>query len=188
MPFHFASMLAHSSSSLGILGAVVGGSIATAKNYKAVQDGSIDYTDAAVDVGKETLGAGVATTMGVVATGVLGGGFVVSLVTVMAVASGTKYAWDRVVDNIDKDSLHKLRGNAQGVEIDDNLTQPKDMADTPGINAESNVVKADLPTVTEEPAAVNVESQEDMADQSVIADETGNLSAQTTLEQDTIAS
>ena len=53
--------LSQTTGSIGVLGGIVGGTAAAAANIKSVKNGEISQTEAAIDVGKETLGAGVAT-------------------------------------------------------------------------------------------------------------------------------
>lgn len=101
MAFQLAPFLAQSVPGVGLLGAIVGGSAALAKNYKDYKKGSVDAKAASVDVGKETAGAGVATAVSAAAVGAVGGGLAVSLVTALAVATGAKYVWDRSMEQVD---------------------------------------------------------------------------------------
>ncbi len=108
--FNLAHYLSQSASGVGLLGAVVGGSAAAAKNYKSLREGSISYNDALYDTGKEGLGAGVATAISAVAAGAVGGGFAVSLGTAFLAAFGAKYAWDQAVVKVEaltKDEAEK---------------------------------------------------------------------------------
>ena len=100
MAFHLAQFLAQSSGGVGVIGAIVGGSAAAAKNYKNYKDGTVSGADAVKDVTKETTGAGVATAVSAVAAGIVGGGLAVSLITAVAVAFGTKYVWDRAMETV----------------------------------------------------------------------------------------
>jgi len=88
--------LSDSTASIGAIGALVGGTAAAAKNIKDYNAGIIDKQEAAVDTGKETVGAAVATAAGVVGSSVL-----VSVFAVITVGTGTKYLWDKGVEQIE---------------------------------------------------------------------------------------
>ena len=103
---NLAHYLAQSASGVGVLGAIVGGSAAAAKNYKDNKDGLITTKEAVYDTTKEAAGAGIATAISAVAVGVVGGGLMLSIGTAFAVAAGTKYAWDRTMEEVDN-SLSK---------------------------------------------------------------------------------
>lgn len=94
--------LSQSTSGIGVIGAIVGGSAAAAKNYKDNKDGLISTKEALYDTSKEAAGAGVATAVSALAVGVVGGGLLVSIGTAVAVAAGAKYAWDRSMEEVDK--------------------------------------------------------------------------------------
>ena len=102
MPFNLATYLMQNAGGVGVLGAVVGGSAAAAKNYKDHKSGVIDRKDALVDTGKEAAGAGVATAASAVAAGVVGTSLLLSLAAAFATATVAKYAWDRAMDRIDE--------------------------------------------------------------------------------------
>lgn len=93
--------LAQSTSGIGILGAIVGGSAAAAKNFKDNKDGIISTKEALIDTSKEAAGAGVATAVSAVAVGVIGGGLILSIGTAVVVAAGSKYAWDRGLEKVE---------------------------------------------------------------------------------------
>ena len=95
---NLAPYLAQSVSGMGVLGAIVGGSAAAAKNYKDAKDGLITTKEAVYDTTKEAAGAGIATSISVVAVGVVGGGLLMSIGTAVAVAAGAKYAWNRTME------------------------------------------------------------------------------------------
>jgi len=95
MPFQLASFLAKGTPGIGVVGAIVGGSAAAAKNYKDYQNGNVTISEAARDVSKEAAGAGVAAAISAAAAGVVGGGLAISLLTAVVVATSAKYAWDR---------------------------------------------------------------------------------------------
>ncbi|WP_027179988.1 magnetosome protein MamC [Maridesulfovibrio bastinii] len=79
----------------GTVGAVVGGTVAVAKDIKKVKDGSMTKKEAAGDVARESLGTGLSTAAGVAVIGAAGIGGVVGLLGIVGVASGTKYLWDK---------------------------------------------------------------------------------------------
>ncbi len=89
-----AAYLAESAGGVGVLGAIVGGAGALAKNYKSNMDGEISTQDAIYDTAKEATGAGVATWISALAVGAVGGGLFVSITTAVIAAAGVKYAWD----------------------------------------------------------------------------------------------
>ncbi|MBF0588334.1 MAG: magnetosome protein MamC [Magnetococcales bacterium] len=98
MTFNLATFLARSVGGVGVLGGIVGGSAALAKNIKAKRNGDITTKEAAIDTGEEAVGAGLATALSAYAAGLVGGGLVVSLGTAFTAAAVGKYAWDRGVD------------------------------------------------------------------------------------------
>ncbi|MBL6992126.1 MAG: magnetosome protein MamC [Bacteriovoracaceae bacterium] len=102
MAFNLAVFLAESAFGVGVLGGVVGGSAAVAKNTKLHQKGEIKTEEAIRDSAEEALGAGVATAFSAVTAGAVGGGLMVSLVTAFAAAACGKYAWDRGVEAVHK--------------------------------------------------------------------------------------
>lgn len=106
MAFNLATYLMRNSAGVGVLGAVVGGSAAAAKNYKDHKRGVIDKREALVDTGKEAAGAGVATAFSAVVAGVVGTGLVLSLGAAFVSAAAAKYAWDRTMDKLD--DLHPV--------------------------------------------------------------------------------
>ena len=103
MPFHLAPYLAKSVPGVGVLGALVGGAAALAKNVRLLKEKRITNTEAAIDTGKETVGAGLATALSAVAATAVGGGLVVSLGTALVAGVAAKYAWDRGVDLVEKE-------------------------------------------------------------------------------------
>ncbi len=114
-----AHYLAQSTSGVGVLGAIVGGSGAAAKNYKDHKDGLISTQEAVYDTTKQAAGAGVATAVSALAVGAVGGGLALSLGTAFAVAAGTKYAWDRAMEEVD-DSIMKSDADDLDEAIADN--------------------------------------------------------------------
>ena len=94
--------LSQSTASIGVLGGIVGGTAAAAKNIKSLKNGEISQSEAALDVGKETVGAGVATAAAAVAAGMVGSSVLISAVTVIGVGTGAKYFWDMGVEKIEE--------------------------------------------------------------------------------------
>ncbi|CAA7622599.1 magnetosome protein MamC [Magnetospirillum sp. SS-4] len=103
MPFHLAPYLAKSVPGIGVLGALVGGAAALAKNARLLKEKRITNTEAAIDTGKETIGAGLATALSAVAATAVGGGLAVSLGTALVAGVAAKYAWDRGVELVEKE-------------------------------------------------------------------------------------
>ncbi|MEO5367137.1 MAG: magnetosome protein MamC [Magnetococcus sp. WYHC-3] len=97
MSFSLARYLAQSTAGVGVLGAIVGGAAAAAKNVRLYQAGQVSSREAAIDTGKEAAGAGLATAFSAFAAGVVGGGLAVSLGTAFAAGVVGKYAWDEGV-------------------------------------------------------------------------------------------
>ncbi|MBL6992166.1 MAG: magnetosome protein MamC [Bacteriovoracaceae bacterium] len=102
VPFNLATFVGQSSFGFGVLGGVVGGSIAAAKNIKLHVNGKVEAQDALTDTAQEMVGSGVATAVGALAVGAVGGGMIASLGTAFVVAVGGKFAWDRGYEAISK--------------------------------------------------------------------------------------
>jgi len=83
-----------SSLAMGGVGAIIGGTAAAAKNIRRVKDGEIHREEAVRDTIKEAAGAGLATAAATALVGVFGATGLLSLVGIIAVATGTKYVWD----------------------------------------------------------------------------------------------
>jgi len=98
MAFQLAPYLAESLPGIGIFGSLVGGAAALAKNAKLLRDGKVGQRDAVIDIGKETVGAGLATAFSAGAAGAVGGGLVVSIGVAVAAGLAGKYAWDRCAE------------------------------------------------------------------------------------------
>jgi type IV secretory pathway TrbL component len=79
-------------------GAVVGGAVSAAKQAKDVKEGKITKEEAAKKTAKDAAGAGAATAVGVAAASLLRLGGVFGILTVFAVAAGTKYLLDSSVE------------------------------------------------------------------------------------------
>ncbi|MBF0383213.1 MAG: magnetosome protein MamC [Magnetococcales bacterium] len=110
MSFNLAMFLAKSVGGVGVLGGIVGGSAALAKNIKKRKEGvEISNQEIAIDTGKETVGAGVATAFSAFTAGVVGGGLAVSLGTAFVAAAAGKFAWDYGVEFVEQ----KIQENAE---------------------------------------------------------------------------
>jgi hypothetical protein len=83
--------------SMGLFGAVAGGTIATIGNSVAVAKGELSTSAAALDVAKETVGSGLCTVAGMVAMRALGAGGIVGIIAFFAAAAVAKTVWDAVV-------------------------------------------------------------------------------------------
>jgi hypothetical protein len=79
---------------MGGVGAIVGGTAAAAKNIRRLRDAEINREEAVKDTFKEAAGAGLATATATAVVGAVGATGLLSLVGLLAVATGTKYLWD----------------------------------------------------------------------------------------------
>ena len=103
MALHLAPLLFRSVPGGGVLGGIVGGSAAVAKNLKARKDGAhISNAEIAQDAAKEAAGAGAATAFSVYVVGIVGGGLVISLGTAFAAAVAGKYFWDLGMERLEE--------------------------------------------------------------------------------------
>ncbi len=118
MSFQLAPYLAKSVPGIGVLGGIVGGAAALAKNARLLKDNRITRTEAAIDTGKETVGAGLATALSAVAATAVGGGLVVSLGTALVAGVAAKYAWDLGVELIETELA---KGKAGAEQSDDDI-------------------------------------------------------------------
>ena len=89
MAFQFAPYLASSVAGVGVLGAIIGGAAAAAKNIQLLRGGKTSQWHAIVDTGRETAGAGVATAFSAAAVDTVGAGLMMS-VGVAVVAGGRR--------------------------------------------------------------------------------------------------
>ncbi|MFZ5812516.1 MAG: hypothetical protein ACOY4F_10775 [Thermodesulfobacteriota bacterium] len=80
---------------MGLAGAVIGGTVAAAKDLRQVKEGDMTREAAAGHVLKEAVGTGLATAVGAVAGTLFRSSFL-GLVTMAAVGIGTKYLYDGV--------------------------------------------------------------------------------------------
>lgn len=82
---------------MGGLGVIIGGSAAAAKSIRRVQTEAVDREQAVKEMAMEAAGTGLATAAGTAVVGTLGirnGLF--SVLGMLTVATGVKYAWDRL--------------------------------------------------------------------------------------------
>ncbi|MGE4292146.1 MAG: hypothetical protein AB7E32_08045 [Desulfovibrio sp.] len=77
-----------------VFGAVVGGAVAAAESIPKVRSGQMDRRAAAMMVAREAGTTGAATGAAVAVVGALGLGGILSLVGIVAVATGSKYLLD----------------------------------------------------------------------------------------------
>lgn len=98
MEFQLAPYLAQSLLGVGVLGCIIGGAAAAAKNIRLVELGTVSVEKAATDTGYETGGAGIATLAGAFAAGLVGGGLILSIIIALTVGTAAKYSWDRLVE------------------------------------------------------------------------------------------
>lgn len=93
--------MASTTAGIGVLGGILGVSSSIAKNIKPYREGSVDAQEVIYDAGKEGVGTGVATVLGVMAVGAVGGGFALSLGTAVVAASASKFVWDRSIAQLE---------------------------------------------------------------------------------------
>jgi hypothetical protein len=82
--------------SMGVFGAVAGGTIAAVSNSVRVAKGKISGPEAVTNTAKEAVGTGLCTAAGVAAMRALGSGGVVGFIAFFAVAGIVKTIWDSV--------------------------------------------------------------------------------------------
>ncbi|MBF0176339.1 MAG: magnetosome protein MamC [Magnetococcales bacterium] len=107
MSFNLAVYLAQSVGGVGVLGGVVGGAGALAKNIQRKEKCEIDNREMLADTGKEAVGAGIATAFSAFSAGVVGGGLVVSLGTAFIAGAVGKYACDRGMEYLEREFRKK---------------------------------------------------------------------------------
>lgn len=103
MPFRLGPYLAESTVGMGVLGAIISGTNAIAKNAERVRTGVVTPTDASLDVGKEALKNGIVTSTTFVVVASLGGELVVSVGLTLMMGTTLKYAWDRSYDALEEE-------------------------------------------------------------------------------------
>ena len=103
LPFQLGPYLAETTVGMGVIGAIISGTNATAKNVERLRKGSVSQTEAVLDVSNEALKNGVATaaTFAVVAS--LGVELVAAIGFTLVIGTTLKYAWDRGHDAVEKD-------------------------------------------------------------------------------------
>lgn len=87
-------LLPAATTAAGSVGAVVGGSVAAAKDFKRVSNGEMTKGEAAADIGKEAVGTGLATAAGVAVTGLFGLTGLIGIASIVGVSAGAKYVWN----------------------------------------------------------------------------------------------
>jgi len=85
--------------SMGVFGAVAGGTIAAVSNSVRVAKGELSGPEAISNVAKETVGTGLCTAAGMAAVRALGSGGIVGLIAFFAAAGIVKIIWDSVVSS-----------------------------------------------------------------------------------------
>jgi hypothetical protein len=85
--------------SMGVFGAVAGGTIAAVSNSVRVAKGELPGPEAVSNVAKETVGTGLCTAAGMAAMRALGSGGIVGFITFFAVAGIVKTVWASVVSS-----------------------------------------------------------------------------------------
>jgi len=91
--------ITNSVASMGIVGAVAGGTIAAVDNSIRVAKGELSGPEAVSNVAKETVGTGLCTAAGMAAMRALGSGGIVGFIAFFAVAGLVKVVWDSVVSS-----------------------------------------------------------------------------------------
>ncbi len=84
----------HATLAMGTLGALVGGTMAAAKNIRSVKEGDMAREEAVRGVVREAAGTGLATAAATAVVGTLGITGFAAGVGIVALATGTKYLWD----------------------------------------------------------------------------------------------
>jgi hypothetical protein len=96
--------LSSSTASVGVFGAVAGGTVAAVTNSMRVAKGEISGSEAVSNVAKESVGTGLSTAAGMAAMRALGAGGFVGFIAFFAVAGLAKVIWDSVVYSQKKES------------------------------------------------------------------------------------
>jgi hypothetical protein len=99
--------LSKSTATLGIMGAVLGGTIAAIENTYKVTKGEKNTSDAIAKVAKETVGSGISTATAAATVGALGVSGLVGLVGFATVATISKGFIDSILYPEDKPSTSK---------------------------------------------------------------------------------
>jgi hypothetical protein len=125
VPFRLGPYLAETTVGMGVLGAIISGTNAMAKNAERVRRGTVTPADAAVDVSKEAIKNGVVTAATFVAVASLGGELVASIGLTLVIGTTLKYAWDRGYDALDEE-----RAAAKRKRLPKPRQSPRDLART----------------------------------------------------------
>lgn len=125
MPFRLGPYLAETTIGMGVLGAIVSGTNATAKNAELVRTGAVTPSEAALDVGKEALKNGVVTAATFVAVASLGGELIASVGLTLIIGTTLKYAWDRGYDALDEEGAAARR---KRLSLQRQMRSPKKLA------------------------------------------------------------
>ena len=104
--------LAESTTGMGVIGAIVAGTNATAKNVELLRNGSISETDAALDIGEEALKNGLATALTFAVVGVIGGELIASIAATLVIGTSLKFLWDRGSDYVEKTGNSPVQASA----------------------------------------------------------------------------
>lgn len=112
---NLAATLAQSASGVGVLGAIIGGAAAAAKNYRDVTEGQVSARDAVYDTTKEAAGAGVATLFSAIAAGTVGSSLILTIGTAFVAGAGAKYAWDRALEQLENQLNQRQRDELDAV-------------------------------------------------------------------------
>ena len=97
-PVRVSSAVPRAALAMGAVGAVVGGAGAAAVDIRKVKNDLMTREEAVTHIVKESAGTGIAVATGTAVAGMLRGGPVLSLVSMVAVATGTKYMWNKTFD------------------------------------------------------------------------------------------
>jgi hypothetical protein len=94
--------MSKSAAELGIVGALVGGSVSAVVNTYKVTKGEQNYTEAVTNVAKETVGTGISAATAAAAITAIGLGGLLGVAGFMAVATVTKGLWDTAFEGRSK--------------------------------------------------------------------------------------
>lgn len=106
LPFRLGPYLAETTVGMGVLGAVISGTNAMARNAERVRKGAATPAEAVTDVGKEALKNGVVTAATFVAVASLGGELIASVGLTLVIGTTLKYAWDRGYEALEEERLN----------------------------------------------------------------------------------
>lgn len=109
MPFRLGPYLAETTVGMSVLGAVISGTNAMAKNAERVRKGAATPAEAATEVGKEALKNGVVTAATFVAVAGLGGELIASIGLTLVIGTTLKYAWDRGYEALEQEQSNAGR-------------------------------------------------------------------------------